>query len=473
MYYLLFYIYRLYNYIGENMKRWVKNLIMILLMILCVTSSFFVIEYANEHIQSKSSISDIGIDENSTKSVEETISSFDEDKAVENRTFSFKYYVIFAIISIILSFTLNYIILSHFNSNTYMETFSYNKRFFVYVVSAISSTILYFMFELLMGYIVLNYNMPSNNVEESALIIKSDLTINHTSYNSIHPNHNAVTVDGKYKVFLNNILVTKAADATSSEQGNNAAVSAKNGADLTINNSLLNSTGDYSRGLYVGDEGTKATINKCSIITSGEHSGAIFTNAKTVLNSSSITTSSSAGITVADNGILEFNSGLIRMSNETTYRYFYLRNDLNERGSSTFGLSDAIVEYGNGSLFSVVNNDATINLSANIFNCSTDVDNIFTIENSNVLVNTYEQNLSGKIVLDSTSSLTYNALGSIYTGAINSDNTGGYIKVILDRNSRMILTGDTYISELQNEFGSNDNIYTNGYNLYVNGNIIK
>ena len=79
MYYLLFYIYRLYNYIGENMKRWVKNLIMILLIILCVTSSFFVIEYANEHIQSKGSISVIGTDENSTKSVEETISSFDED----------------------------------------------------------------------------------------------------------------------------------------------------------------------------------------------------------------------------------------------------------------------------------------------------------------------------------------------------------------------------------------------------------
>ena len=147
--------------------------------------------------------------------------------------------------------------------------------------------------------------------------------------------------------------------------------------------------------------------------------------------------------------------------------------NLNERGNSTFSISDAIVEYGNGSLFTVVNNDATINLSANIFNCSTDIDSIFTIENSNVLVNTYEQNLSGKIVLDSNSSLTYNILGSIYTGAINSDNTGGYIKVILDKNSRMILTGDTYISELQNEFGSNDNIYTNGYNLYVNGNIIK
>lgn len=57
----------------------------------------------------------------------------------------------------------------------------------------------------------------------------------------------------------------------------------------------------------------------------------------------------------------------------------------------------------------------------------------------------------------------------VYEKTINGDNTTKSITLKLDKNSNIKLTGDTYITSLDNMDTTNSNIDLNGYKLYVNG----
>ena len=79
------------------------------------------------------------------------------------------------------------------------------------------------------------------------------------------------------------------------------------------------------------------------------------------------------------------------------------------------------------------------------------------------------QKANGNIVVDSISSLNMNIKdASYYEGAINKDNTAKSISIKLDKNSKIKLTSDSYITSLDNADTTNSNIDFNGYKLYVN-----
>lgn len=80
------------------------------------------------------------------------------------------------------------------------------------------------------------------------------------------------------------------------------------------------------------------------------------------------------------------------------------------------------------------------------------------------------QEADGDIVIDSISTLTMNLKEkSLFTGKINSENSDKNIKLVLDKTIKIKLTGNSYISSLEDEDRSYDNIDFNGYKLYVNG----
>ena len=84
------------------------------------------------------------------------------------------------------------------------------------------------------------------------------------------------------------------------------------------------------------------------------------------------------------------------------------------------------------------------------------------------------QEADGDIVIDSISTLTMNLKEkSLFNGKINSENSAKSIKLVFDKKSKIKLTGDSYISSLEDEDRSYDNIYFNGYKLYVNGTAIN
>ena len=91
-----------------------------------------------------------------------------------------------------------------------------------------------------------------------------------------------------------------------------------------------------------------------------------------------------------------------------------------------------------------------------------------------VTLNMTNQKAVGNIVIDSISTLTMNLTNkSYYEGVINSDNSAKSITLKLDKTSSIKLTGDSYITSLDNSDSTNSNIDFNEYKLYVNGKEIK
>ena len=76
-----------------------------------------------------------------------------------------------------------------------------------------------------------------------------------------------------------------------------------------------------------------------------------------------------------------------------------------------------------------------------------------------------DQTVEGDIVVDEISTLDLDMSGSVLTGAINADNSGGNISVSLDENSTWNLTSDCYISSFSN-------INAGEFHLYVNGEMV-
>lgn len=58
---------------------------------------------------------------------------------------------------------------------------------------------------------------------------------------------------------------------------------------------------------------------------------------------------------------------------------------------------------------------------------------------------------------------------NVYEGTINSNNKAKSIKLVLDKISKIKLTGDSYVSSLDDSDTSYSNIDFNDYKLYVNG----
>ena len=81
-----------------------------------------------------------------------------------------------------------------------------------------------------------------------------------------------------------------------------------------------------------------------------------------------------------------------------------------------------------------------------------------------------KQKAIGNIAIDSISTLdmTMND-NSYYEGTINGSNEAKSITLKLDATSKIKLTGNSYITSLEDDDTTYSNIDFNGYKLYVNG----
>ena len=132
----------------------------------------------------------------------------------------------------------------------------------------------------------------------------------------------------------------------------------------------------------------------------------------------------------------------------------------------------------------VTNTTATINLTNNKITNNDSTGNFLRVRKDSwgnsgsnggdVTLNMTNQEADGDMVIDSISTLTMNLKEkSLFNGKINSENSAKSIKLVLDKKSKIKLTGDSYISSLEDEDRSYDNIDFNGYKLYVNGTAIN
>ena len=151
-----------------------------------------------------------------------------------------------------------------------------------------------------------------------------------------------------------------------------------------------------------------------------------------------------------------------------------------DEGVGSFTASSSEIVTNKGDTFFVTNTTAEITLSGNSITNNDKTGVLLRAQsgkwgtsgnNGGIVTMTWNgQQATGDIVLDEISTLNFVlAEGSYYKGALNSDNTAENIECEVSADSIIVLTGDSYVTSLANEDGSNTNIYANGYKMFVNG----
>lgn len=257
-------------------------------------------------------------------------------------------------------------------------------------------------------------------------------------------------------------------------QGQSCATLATDRGEGTVSatNSVLETNGAGSPIIYsTGDISiakSKGTANGAQItVVEGKNSATI--------TDSSVICNGCGNRNGVDNCAIMIYQSMSGDSDEGTGTFTAKNSDLKVQSDSKY--------YENAPFFFVTNTDAVINLENNTLDygsgvllnaAGTDEWGNSGSNGGKVEFNATNQILSGDIVLDKLSSINMTLdEGSTLTGSINNDNEASEASLTLSKDSKLTLTGDTYLTSFNNADSSNSNIITNGYTLYVNGKSVK
>ena len=326
------------------------------------------------------------------------------------------------------------------------------------------------------------------------------------------------------------ILVTENSTATIKDstistdaKGANAVFSTGENSKIYISDSIINSASESSaRGLdstyggYIEADNVTVTTQggSCATLATDRGEGTVIAkNSKLETNGTGSPVIYSTGDISIENTIGVANSSqmvVIEGKNTATVKnstlsatgtgnrgdvdicgimiYQSMSGDAGE-GTGTFNSTDSILTvlsssnyYKTAPMFFITNTDAIINLENTklVYGSNILLSAKGTTEwgnsgsnGGNIIFNATNQELNGNIELDNISELNMNLTKSSYEGTINADNSAKNITLKLDASSKIKLTGDSYVNELEDNDSSYSNINFNGYKLYVNGTAIN
>ncbi len=440
------------------MKRTLKNILMIALILLMVYAMFFTMNYAKSNSTTTKNNQSIEQGESNNEGDMQKPTEMPDNQDMKEldkkqNNLSYVYYIVFGAEGLILSISLVYLIISKFNKITVKEVFTNKNKIIILIISIVILTSVLTVLDI---YLTNNYFLntsnskmtdgmmerddtkkPSGNMGSSVSYtgvkeITEDTTITGETVTSSNSDENAMLINGKIKATISDSTVEKTGD---SDGGDSSSFYGNNSAIIAISNSKITTTGDNAGGIMTTGGGiTKAT--NLTITTSGTSSAAIRTDrggGTVTVDKGTYTTNGQGSPTIYSTADITVNDAkaTINLSNNTITNNdkngYFLRAEKGAWGKS--GSNGGIVTL-------VMNNQSAIgNIS---------VDSISTLE--------MEMNES-----------------SYYEGTINGDNTAKNIKLVLDKTSKIKLTGDSYVTSLNDSDSSYSNIDFNGYKLYVNG----
>lgn len=368
--------------------------------------------------------------------------------------------------------------------------------------------------------------------DQSAIVVSDDgdLTLSNAIINK--SSGDSSNTENSEFYGLNAALLVKAsgtatiknATIATSAKGANAVFSTGTDSKVYISDSTITTTGSSSsRGLdatyggYIEADNVKITTQggSCATLATDRGEGTVIANNMTletngagsplIYSTGDIQLSNSTGISNGSQLVVieGKNSAKVTNSNLTSIGKGN-RNDVDNcgvmlyqsmsgdasTGTATFTGKDSSLAISNTSsyyqtspFFFVTNTKAEINLENCILNygsgklLSIGATSEWGNSGSNggdVTLNAKNQELIGDISVDNISTLNLNLTnGSTYKGNINTKNTAKSIQLTIDSNSKITLTGDTYVTSLNDSDSSYSNIDFNGYKLYVNGTAIN
>ena len=283
-------------------------------------------------------------------------------------------------------------------------------------------------------------------------------------------------------------------DSKITTTGDNAGGIMTTGGGKTVATNLtINTSGTSSAAIRTDRGGGTVTVDKGTYTTTGNGSPTIYSTADITVSDATLVAKASEGVVIEGANSVTLNNCDLTDSNtklngqSTTYKNIFLYQSMSgdaSNGTATFTAKDSNITTNNGDSFYITNTTATINLTNNTIINNDSNGNFLRAQKDSwgtsgsnggkVTLVMNNQKATGNIVIDSISTLdmTMNS-ASYYEGTINGDNTAKSITLKLDSSSKIKLTGDSYVSSLEDADSSYSNIDFNGYKLYVNGTAIN
>ncbi len=333
----------------------------------------------------------------------------------------------------------------------------------------------------------------------SAILAKSgaNLTIENITVNTDATGANGVFCYGG-SVTTNNSSndgteVTISDSTITTTKDNSGGIMTTGGGTMKASNLTVNTAGTSSAAIRTDRGGGNVTVDGGTYTTTGQGSPTIYSTANVTVNNSNLTSKASEGIVIEGKNSVTINNCNLTDSNtklngqSTTYKNIFLYQSMSgdaATGNSEFTANDSKIITNNGDSFYVTNTTASINLKNNTIINNDNSGNFLRVQKDSwgksgsnggdVTLILENQEAIGNIVIDeiSTLDMTMND-NSYYEGIINGDNSAKSIKLKLDNTSKIKLTGDCYITELEDSDTTYSNIDFNGYKLYVNGKAIN
>ena len=291
--------------------------------------------------------------------------------------------------------------------------------------------------------------------------------------------------DGTTVTIKNSKITTK--------KDNSGGIMTTGGGITKAENLTVETSGVSSAAIRTDRGGGKVTVNKGTYKTSGAGSPAIYSTADVTVKSATLTSSASEGIVIEGKNSVNLEDVKLTDNNtklngkSTTYKNIFLYQSMSgdaSTGEAEFSAKDSTIVTEKGDTFYVTNTSAKITLENNKITNKDSSGNFLRIQKDswgnsgsnggNVTLSMNNQTAEGNIIVDEISTLTLNIKSkSKYTGSINNENTAKEVIINIDKNSNIKLTGDTYVSELNDDDKTYSNIDFNGYKLYVNGKAIN
>ena len=300
----------------------------------------------------------------------------------------------------------------------------------------------------------------------------------------------AITTDSAYSsgLFVYGEGKATAEDvAIHTREHNSGGVMVTGGGTLTAKNLRVVTDGNSSAPIRSDRGGGLLEVQGGEYRANGAGSPAIYSTADVRVEDATLVSTRSEGaiiegrnsITLKRTKLTDDNNVLHGKS--TTYKNIFIYQSFSGDaavGTSRFSAEDCDITTKKGDTIYVTNTSCLVELRKNRF-VNADPDGYFLRvrregwgrsgkNGGKVVMTLAEQEVEGNVYVDNISELSMTICeGSRFVGAINVENTAGRLDVILDANSTLELTADSYVSSLQNADATGANVKLNGHKLYV------
>ena len=282
--------------------------------------------------------------------------------------------------------------------------------------------------------------------------------------------------------------VTISDSSIETTKDNSGGIMTTGGGVMNASNLTISTAGTSSAAIRTDRGGGTVTVDGGTYTTTGKGSPAVYSTANVTVKNAKLVAKASEGknsVTIENCELTDSNTALNGQS--TTYKNIFLYQSMSgdaDTGTASFAATGSTITTEKGDTFYVTNTDATIELSGNTIVNNDASGNFLRAQKDSwgkdgsnggkVTLLMKNQSASGNIVIDSVSTLAMTLQsGSSFEGTINADNTAKQITLTLDSSSKLRLTGDCYVTALDDADASYANIDFNGYKLYVNGTAIN